>query len=150
MDAQANPRLRLPARLDSLTALRELALACAARAGLPESLVPRLDLVLEEALMNVIDHAYAGVAGGEGDMELECRAAGPGSLLLILRDWGPAFDPLHQAGLEQTLEANMEAALEDRSPGGMGLFLIRSMAEAGYRREDGANVLSLRIGPGGD
>lgn len=146
MDARTPPGLRLPARLDSVPALRELALACAQRAGLPPPLVQRVDLVLEEALMNVIHHAYAG---GEGQLELECRPGGAGSLLLVLRDWGPPFDPLRQPELEESLEANLEAGLDDRHPGGMGLFLIRTMAEAGYRREAEANVLSLRIGPGG-
>lgn len=144
MDAAQPPTLRLPARMDSVPALRELALAKAARAGLPEPLLQRVDLVLEEALMNVIHHAYAG---GEGDVELECRAPGDGSILLLLRDWGPPFDPLRQPGLDEMLEANLEADLDDRHPGGMGLFLLRTMAEPEYRREAGANLLCLRVGP---
>ena len=59
--------LRLPAHQESLPPLRDLALAWAARAGLADESVQRLDLVLEEMLMNIFHHAYPGELG---DVEL--------------------------------------------------------------------------------
>lgn len=138
--------LRLPARPESLPALRDLALRAAAGAGLPEEQVQRLELVLEEALMNIFRHAYPG---GAGDVELSCRAEPSGRVCLTLRDWGGPFDPLNTSDpeLEAGMAANLEAGLEERVPGGLGLFLIRSMSEASYAREAGANVLRFCVGP---
>ena len=170
-DVNARPdRLRLPAHLESLPRLRELALAWAEQAGLGEEAVQRLDLVLEEMLMNIFHHAYPGQLG---DVELALAPAPPGRLSLTLTDWGLAFDPLAptrhvQAGgladglteglaegqaeasfddLEAQLEANLEAGLDERELGGMGLFLLRTLAQAAYERRGDANVLTLTFGP---
>lgn len=171
-------RLRLPARLESLPPFRELALAWAARAGLGQEAVQRLDLVLEEMLMNVFHHAYPGELG-EVELALVARqeAAPPGQVSLTLTDWGLAFDPLAPtrhglagglaegpadglpealAGdqaevsfddLEAQLEANLEAGLDERELGGMGLFLLRTLAQATYERRGEANILTLTFGP---
>lgn len=138
--------LRLPARLENLAALRQLALAAAARAGLAPEAAKRLDLVLEEALANIVHHAYAD---REGDVELACGVPAAGRVCLTLTDWGPPFDPLHvpDPAQEGRLQANREAGMDARAPGGLGLFLIRSMAKAGYRRVAEANELTLCIGP---
>lgn len=138
--------LRLPARLESLATFRLYALAAAAQAGLPQGAVDRLDLVLEEALVNIVHHAYGD---GGGDVELSCRSLEPGRLCLALTDWGAPFDPLNapDPGQADRMAANREAGVEDREPGGLGLFFIRTMAESSYQREAGANVLVFCIGP---
>ena len=65
--------LRLPACEESLAAFREFALAEGARAGLAQDTLNRVELVLEEALVNVIRHAYAAApAGCERQVELSC------------------------------------------------------------------------------
>lgn len=142
--------LRLPARLESLEPFREFALAAAAAAGLSPHAAGRLELVLEEVLVNIVRYAYSGTADGLDLIELSCAAEGPGTLRLEVRDWAPAFDPLapEDPGLTERLDANREADLDDRAPGGLGLLLLRSLADASYRREAGANVLTLRFGDG--
>ena len=96
--------------------------------------------------MNVVNHAYGT---GQGDLELACRAEAPGRVCLTLTDWGPPFDPLHGPDPDQEAQraANRESDLDARAPGGLGLFFIRSMAQASYRREAEANVLVLCFGP---
>lgn len=159
-------RLRLPAHQESLPPLRELALAWARQAGLADDVVPRVDLVLEEMLMNVFHYAYPGELG---DVELALLSSRqgdphpggeprqdenqPGRLSLTLTDWGVPFDPLApeeqglEAGLEANLEANRNADLDDRALGGMGLFLLRTLAKSSYARQGDANVLTLTFGP---
>jgi len=152
---------RLPASEASLPALRQLAMAAAQAAGLTEADQLRVDLVLEEALVNVIRHAYPPNAP-EPLLGLDCGMDPDGVLRLTLTDWGKAFDPLHPDGpgptdgsagggeathLLDELEANREADLDSRAPGGLGLLFIRTMSEASYAREHGANVLRLRFAP---
>jgi serine/threonine-protein kinase RsbW len=137
--------LRLPAREDSLPALRQLALDTAKLAGLAPADMQRVELVLEEALVNIIRHAYATDAP-EQFVGLDCEADA-GTLSLRLTDWGAPFNPVtpDNSGQEALMQANMEADLEHRALGGLGLFFIRSMSQASYARRGDANVLTLRF-----
>lgn len=161
--------LRLPAREESLPQFRQLALDAAARAGVGQAAQQRVELVLEEALMNIFRHAYAGKGDGQGTdagalVQLACGPDADGVFRLVLTDWGPPFDPVaatqaaplaeaaadaaeadSPADLLAELEANLEADLEHRALGGMGLFLIRTMCQPAYARQDAANVLTLRF-----
>jgi anti-sigma regulatory factor (Ser/Thr protein kinase) len=153
-------RLRLPAREDSLQQFRQFALNFAARAGLDQTARQRVELVLEEALVNVIRYAYAGAApDAERPVELACATDPDGVFRMTLTDWGAPFDPVAPthplapdepldtpvAELEATLLSNLEADLDHRALGGMGLFLISNMSEAAYARRGEANELSLRF-----
>jgi len=152
-------RLRLPAREESLPRFRQLALDCAASAGLDQAAQARVELVLEEALVNVVRHAYAdALPDAERPVELSCGLTADAVFGLTLTDWGPPFDPVGgaaarpddgspEAELEVELEANLEADLEHRELCGMGLFLIRTMSQPAYARKGNANVLSLRFTP---
>ncbi len=149
-DAPAQSRtLRLPATLESLEELRALALDAGREAGLGPEALGRVELALEEAVVNISRHAYD--PPGSGVLELSTLALPGGGLRLVLADQGRPFDPVHvpeeEPELEAGLEANLEADLEHRLPGGMGLFLIRSLAQASYRREDDENLLTLDFAP---
>lgn len=163
--ASAQPRtLRLPAVLESLEPLRELALAAAQQAGLGADALGRVELALEEAVVNISRHAYD--PPGSGELALTALALPGGGLRLVLEDQGRPFDPVAmsgdapengpedeepglgpESGLAADLEANLEADLEHRLPGGMGLYLILSLAKASYRREGGSNQLTLDFQP---
>jgi len=98
--------------------------------------------------MNVFHHAYPAELG-DVELALAGAQAPPGHLSVSLTDWGLPFDPLapEDQGLEAGLEANLEAGLEARAPGGMGLFLLRTLAKGSYARVGPANVLTLTFGP---
>ncbi|MCY2990384.1 MAG: ATP-binding protein [Planctomycetota bacterium] len=127
-------RLRLPAKLPSLTTFREFVNRSAVAAGVEPQLLPRIELVLEELLVNHVLHAYGS---GEGDSEVVCFRREPAYFCLEVIDEAPAFDPLGQATPDLTLAAR------DRPIGGLGIHLVRSLAdEVGYRREAGRNVIT--------
>jgi anti-sigma regulatory factor (Ser/Thr protein kinase) len=97
--------------------------------------IDRLDLVLEEVFMNVARHAYAL---GKGDVEVGYQAEGPGRLLVEISDAGSAFNPLASDPPDLSL------SLAERPLGGMGIFLVRTMAgELRYERVGGRNRLSF-------
>ncbi len=132
-------RLRLPARLDRLEEARAFVLDSARDLGLPETVLNRVELVLEEALVNVIRHAYGG---GPGEVEVTCALApaGPGRkrFLVEIRDSGPSFDPNHGPA------PDLESSLEERRIGGLGIHLMRRMAdELTWERIEPHNVLRL-------
>jgi serine/threonine-protein kinase RsbW len=58
---------------------------------------------------------------------------------LVVEDGGPAFDPLQQA------TPDLEAALDDRPVGGLGIHLVRQMMdEVAYQRTGQRNRLTMR------
>jgi anti-sigma regulatory factor (Ser/Thr protein kinase) len=126
-------RLRLPAQLASLDRFRSFVdqAARAADAG-PEVLL-KIELVLEELLVNHVSHAYGA---GQGDSEVACFCR-PGFFCLEVVDEAAPFDPLQQATPDLTL------APGDRPIGGLGIHMVRSLAdEIYYRREAGRNVMT--------
>ena len=117
-----------PAALDRLEAL------CRA-AGLDEPVVLELRLVAEELVTNVAKHAYAPEAAAAMEMRVSTDA---GAVSLEFRDSGRPFDPLAQPS------PDLDAPLEERPIGGLGLTLLRALVdEATYAREGPVNVLRL-------
>lgn len=96
-----------------------------------------LNLVLEEALVNVVNYAYP--SGVKGDIDLEVRFdEADRALTFIIRDSGKPFDPTLAA------EADVDAPLEDRRIGGLGIQLIRTLMDSvSYSYTGGCNELTL-------
>lgn len=96
-----------------------------------------VELVLEEAFMNIVRHAFADDAEHLVDLSLRSE---PGQLLLELADDGVPFDPgAHPAPARAT-------SIEAVRPGGLGLQLMwRYVDSLQYRREAGRNRLTLAI-----
>jgi anti-sigma regulatory factor (Ser/Thr protein kinase) len=104
-------------------------------AGVGETVVGELRLVAEEGLSNIIRHASADPA--QHPIELTVEIDG-GEILLALRDHGGPFDPLAAPA------PDVDAPVELRPTGGLGILLLRRLVDrADYRREGDANVLRL-------
>jgi serine/threonine-protein kinase RsbW len=124
-------RLELPAEHRYLNVVGACAAALLARApGLQEADIVNynVELALQEACSNLVDHAYAGQPGRiviefgytEGDRQLT----------VDLYDTGRPFDP----------QTAPEPALDGVQVRGYGLFLIRNlMDEVSYEAEGGRN-----------
>jgi serine/threonine-protein kinase RsbW len=103
-------------------------------AGLPDDLVSRLLVVLDEVLSNVVYHALAGAVDGEREIGL-CARLRPDTVELVITDDGPAFDPAVFAA---------QAMGADRRLGGAGLLFVRAlMDEVRFTREGDRNCLTL-------
>jgi serine/threonine-protein kinase RsbW len=87
--------------------------------GLDEASTYALQLAIDEACTNIIMHAY-GTRGGR--IEIQIRSVGD-CVEVVIRDWGEAFDP------ELIPPPDVEAPLEERRMGGMGLFLMQQMMD---------------------
>lgn len=126
--------LNLRGDAEKLETLRVFVEENALRAGLDEIQVKRIALVLEEATLNIIHHAY-GEQGGK--LELCCTPVQEGLEIRIV-DEGPPFNPLEAPGAEVVTD------LASQRIGGMGIPLIRGLTDGlRYRREGEQNVLTL-------
>lgn len=103
---------------------------------LDPKLIMNLNLVLEEAVSNVILYAYPKIMGQKITIDVEMKE---NMLIFTITDKGVAFNPVQQADVDITLSA------EERPIGGLGIFLIKKiMNETEYQRIDGANVFTLK------
>ena len=103
--------------------------------SLTPDIVFNLTLVLEEAVVNVINYAYPKE---EHQFIYLSARLHEGSIIFVLTDTGKEFDPTLAPEADVTLGA------EDRQIGGLGIFLIRQiMNEVKYERIEGKNVLTL-------
>jgi anti-sigma regulatory factor (Ser/Thr protein kinase) len=95
-------------------------------------------LVLEEILVNVIRYAYP--AGEPGSVEVDYTVEGTGQLWVQVSDKGREFDPLAAD------PPDLSRGLADRPIGGLGIFLVKSIAESiTYCREGDRNILAFRF-----
>lgn len=106
--------------------------------GLTEDALFDVDVAVEEASTNIVRHAYG--ADHAGDILLRVEA-GDGCVRITLTDWG---QPLNT---EDLTPLNVEAPVETRIKGGMGLHLIHKLMDAVTRKTastpGGANELVL-------
>ncbi len=95
--------------------IMESARAC----GLNEDDAFRVQLAVDEACTNVIEHAYEGQGG---PIELSCRREGP-EVRVTIHDWGRPFDPT-------TIQPpDLGAPLKDRQIGGLGLHFMHVLMD---------------------
>ncbi len=102
----------------------------------PPDLVFQVDLVLEELIVNTVNYGYDDDARHEIEIALTSDAD---VFTVEIIDEGHAFNPLDDAP-----EPDLDAEIEDRPIGGLGIHLMRVMMdEVHYRREQDKNYLTL-------
>jgi anti-sigma regulatory factor (Ser/Thr protein kinase) len=115
---------------------------CAKDCGLTESQVYAVQLAVDEAATNIIEHAYKNHT--LEDFEITCEKV-PEGLSVVLHDRGNAFDP---ASIPQPL---IDVPLEELRSRGLGVFLMRKMmdvVEYEFSPDDG-NTLRMVKKKGG-
>lgn len=124
----------VPGLVESLGPIREFVKLKAAAAGLDKKRAYRLQLAVDEIASNIAIHGY-DETGLTGDIEVRA-ALEPDRLVITLMDSAIPYDPYSRASLAQDLDA----PLEDRPIGGLGVFLaINNVDQFLYRFEDGKN-----------
>jgi anti-sigma regulatory factor (Ser/Thr protein kinase) len=137
----ATRSLRLAANTACLGAATEFVRTGALEAGLPETRIGVVDLLIEEIFMNVCRHAYPD--GTQGGVTLTYSVPAPGELSVEVADQGAEFNPLTAVPPDLTLD------LESRPIGGLGVFLVKTLASSiTYRRDRDWNRLTFGISAG--
>ena len=104
-------------------------------AGLSSDLTYRLTLALDEIASNVIRHGYSD----KNDHVFEIRlSVVDGVVTAVIEDDGHPYDP------RESPAPDLSLPIEDRGPGGLGMFLVRqTMDSIDYERKNGKNVLTV-------
>jgi anti-sigma regulatory factor (Ser/Thr protein kinase) len=105
-------------------------------AGLSGELAFKLMLAIEEAVTNVVSYAFAEMPPPH---RIQVRLdIDNGHCTAEMVDNGRPFDP------SAAPPPDLTGPIEERDPGGLGIHLIRNMADrVEYRREDGQNRLRI-------
>jgi anti-sigma regulatory factor (Ser/Thr protein kinase) len=132
-------KMELRSNPETLCVVRGALLQLAEHLGFPESECRAVVLGVDEALTNIIRHAY----GGSADQPIEVifsriletwQGANREALEIVLMDQGKKVDHAKLTG----------RALEDVKPGGLGLHFIReTMDAAEFSHTNGRNQLRL-------
>ena len=123
------------AELESLSGFRQFISDCCSRRQVPDETVFDLKLAVDEACTNIIEHGYKGM--DPGSIILSFRIE-PDRILVSITDFGHIFEPA------ETPKPDVEAALEDRPLGGLGLYLIyQTMDNIDYQSSEDGNTLTF-------
>jgi serine/threonine-protein kinase RsbW len=123
------------AELESLPVFRDFIADCCARYNIPNGTVFELKLAVDEACTNIVEHGYKGMDPGSIILSFRIEAD---RILVQITDFGHIFEPA------EAPKPDVEAALEDRELGGMGLFLIyQTMDNIDYQTSDDGNTLTF-------
>ena len=128
-------RLKVETRHDELDRVSAAIEDFALEADWPLDLAFKVNLALEEVVINVMNYGHE-----DGLHEIDIiLTTEEDSLTIEIVDDGRPFDPLHDAPIP-----DVNAELEDRNIGGLGIHLVRKMMDdVRYRREEGKNHLTL-------
>ncbi len=121
--------LHVPSSTENLALIREFVSSIGSQSGLDSAEVAQLELAVDEACANVIEHAY----GHDTTKEVIVRATFDDETLRIdVEDTGRGFDP------SSVQPEELERLIHERKTGGLGMRLMKTiMDEVHYEIEPG-------------
>lgn len=125
----------LPARIENLPHFQTFVTQFAKESGFSQERIQKIELALEEALVNIFKYAYPKK---KDKVVLRCETENDNQLTITIIDTGVPFNILSYG------EPDLVSDAMERKIGGLGVFLIRKMADKiAYCREKGKNILKL-------
>jgi serine/threonine-protein kinase RsbW len=128
--------VRLPADVHDIERLNRLVRQFGELHEIPSRVLYAVNLAIDEVVTNVVRHGFEESDRQEVVAQVTARS---GEVTTEVSDAGRAFNPL------EVPAPDLEAPLAERSLGGLGIHLVRSLMDGlEYRRENGKNVLTMR------
>ncbi len=121
--------LKVPSSTENLALIREFVSSAAMQAGFDAKDIAKLELAVDEACANVIEHAY----GHDANKEVIVRARLDDTEFSIdIEDSGKGFDPA------EFNQEELQQLISKRRTGGLGMRLMKTlMDEVRYEIEPG-------------
>jgi len=131
--------LEVPAQLSVLRRASAWLKSHATEWNVPETVIPHIDLCLNEVVANCVTHGGPAVTDGPLAIQLSMASSHDQTLVtLSIADSGKAFDPTSVAPKARVL------SLSEATPGGLGLVMMRdSASRMAYRRSAGRNHIDI-------
>ncbi len=107
--------------MKNLAVIADFVTAVAEKLGLDEDETFALQMAVDEACSNVMEHAYRGRSDGEVSLRVE---AVDDHVVVTIRDQGEPFDP------QSVPRPDICAPLQKRQNGGLGLYLMEKLMDS--------------------
>jgi serine/threonine-protein kinase RsbW len=131
-DAGVHCELSIPSDPARLRQVRHAVERMCAAAGFDEKSIGEVGLCVNEALANIMRHAYRGAT--DRPIVVQAEVVDP-EVRISIRDWGLKFDPA----------TVMYRSYDPEQPGGLGLICLRQcMDDVEYLPQDQGMLLKMR------
>ena len=117
--------------LATLAEVRTLVAGSVAKGGFPAHYLNRLQIAVDEAVTNIIEHGYEDRPRGSGSIQISATV-NPDEFRIVIVDQGSSFDPNSMSDID------IERHVKGGHDGGLGVFLMRKIMDVvDYRYETG-------------
>jgi len=129
--------ITVPGRFESLAQIAEFVQSAVRAAGWDDDENFRIQMAVDEACSNIIEHAYG--PHHLGSIDIACCVQDQGDLVIKIRDSGQPFNPA------QVPDPPIGTSLDELPEGGLGLYFMRKlMDEVKFRFDErGGNELTM-------
>jgi len=134
--ATRNYILKIPSQTDNLEVIRDFVAGIARKVGFGVEDTNKIELALDEACTNVIEHAYQHDESKDIDIAVKIDT---NKFTIVVADRGRSFN------VEEIELPDMESYLAELRVGGLGIYLIKTlMDEVDYQsKSDGKNQVTM-------
>ncbi len=108
--------------LGALARVRELVKSGVEEGGFPLQYLNRLQIAVDEAVTNIIEHGYAEQPPGRATIEL-VLTVDRDAFRMVIEDYGQRFD------LDEVCEVDIQRHVQAGNRGGLGVFLMRKIMD---------------------
>lgn len=113
--------LTISGELSNLGAVADFIAQSGRASGLDERETYHVQMATDEAVTNVIEHAYHGRSDGRIDISCERRGD---EFIVEIKDFGKPFDP------SQVRSPRVKGPLSRRTIGGLGVFFMKKLMDS--------------------
>lgn len=128
--------LKIPSQVDNLEIIRNFISGVAGKVGFNAEDANKIELAVDEACTNVIEHAYQNDDSNDIDIAIQLDYQ---KLSIVVTDRGRSFK------FNQVEMPNMDTYLAELRVGGLGIYLMRTlMDEVDYQsKPNGSNEVRM-------
>ncbi len=109
------------ARFENLRHIGGFIVRLCRNAGIDEEIVYKIQLAVDEACSNIIEHAYGN--DSKGEINCSCTITND-EIIIVLEDSGKTFDPA------SIPKPDLNSELEKRNRGGLGIYFIQQIMDS--------------------
>jgi serine/threonine-protein kinase RsbW len=132
--------LTVPGCFEYLATIADFIAEAGHDAGFDQDMIFHVQMAVDEACSNVIEHAYQGQ--GKGDITLSCDCDAK-EWVIAIYDTGRSFDP------NSIPDPDLDPCLDDVRTGGLGLYFMRQLmdeVEFTFDKEKGNKLRMVKRG----
>ena len=112
--------LTVPGHFEHLAAIADFIAEAGRDAGFDQDLVFHVQMAVDEACSNIIEHAYQGQDLGDITLSCDCNEK---EWVIAIHDTGHSFDP------ESVPAPELITNLDDITTGGLGLYFMHQLMD---------------------